>query len=186
MNEEQELPQGWVWTGFAQLAAREPNALKAGPFGSALKKEYYVSEGYKVYGQEQVIRQDAFYGDYFIDESRYEMLSSCRVKPGDILVSLVGTIGKVLILPEGISPGIINPRLVKLSLNKDAIKAEFAKMYLDSPTVKSRFSNVSHGGTMDILNLSTLKDLPVPLPPCPSSAASWRSWRSCSASWMRA
>ena len=167
MEEQQELPQGWVWTGFAQLAAHEPNALKAGPFGSALKKEYYVSEGYKIYGQEQVIRQDAFYGDYFIDEARYEALSSCKVKPGDILISLVGTIGKVLILPEGIMPGIINPRLVKLSLDKQTIKAEFAKFYLDSPTVKSRFSTISHGGTMDILNLSTLRELPVPLPPLP-------------------
>ncbi|MGY2132371.1 restriction endonuclease subunit S [Hymenobacter sp. HD11105] len=159
-----DLPKGWTWTGFAQVAALEAYALKAGPFGSALKKEYYVSSGYKIYGQEQVIRQDANYGDYFIDEARYESLKSCAVKPGDILISLVGTIGKVLVLPDGILPGIINPRLVKLSLDNQTIRADFAKIYIDSPIVKSRFSTVSHGGTMDILNLSTLRELPVPLP----------------------
>ncbi len=34
-----ELPEGWVWTGFEALADGLPNSLKAGPFGSALKKE---------------------------------------------------------------------------------------------------------------------------------------------------
>jgi type I restriction enzyme S subunit len=162
-SELPELPEGWVWTGFEEIAALEANALKAGPFGSALKKDYYTATGYKIYGQEQVIKQDAHYGNYFISQERYDTLSSCSVKPGDILISLVGTIGKVLILPEDSLPGIINPRLVKLSLDKSTILPEYAKIYLDSPTVKSHFTKVSHGGTMDILNLSILKELPVPL-----------------------
>lgn len=160
-----DLPEEWVWTNFEQLAKASPNALKAGPFGSALKKEYYVSNGYKVYGQEQVISGDPFYGDYYIDQDRFDSLKSCAVKPGDILISLVGTIGKVLILPEGIEPGIINPRLVKLSLNKKNILPEFVKAYLQSDAVRNSFSTRSHGGTMDILNLSMLKELSVPLPP---------------------
>ncbi len=83
-----ELPEGWVWTNFEQLAEASPNALKAGPFGSALKKEYYVPNGYKVYGQEQVISGDPFYGDYYIDQDRFDTLKSCAVKSGDILISL--------------------------------------------------------------------------------------------------
>ena len=160
-----ELPEGWVWTNFEQLAEASPNALKAGPFGSALKKEYYVPNGYKVYGQEQVISGDPFYGDYYIDQDRFDTLKSCAVKSGDILISLVGTIGKVLILPEDIEPGIINPRLVKLSMNKSYVIPEFVKAYLQSDAVRHSFSTRSHGGTMDILNLSMLKELPVPLPP---------------------
>ncbi|MBL0225604.1 MAG: restriction endonuclease subunit S [Geobacteraceae bacterium] len=158
------LPEGWVWTNFEQLAEASPNALKAGPFGSALKKEYYVPNGYKVYGQEQVISGDPFYGDYYIDQDRFDSLKSCAVKSGDILISLVGTIGKVLILPEGIESGIINPRLVKLSMNKNYVIPEFVKAYLQSDAVRHSFSTRSHGGTMDILNLSMLKELPVPLP----------------------
>ncbi|HLP92033.1 MAG TPA: restriction endonuclease subunit S [Nostocaceae cyanobacterium] len=160
-----ELPEGWEWVNFEELAERIPNALKAGPFGSALKKSFYVDSGYKIYGQEQVINEDPFLGNYYIDEKRYKDLKSCAVKSGDILISLVGTIGKVLILPEGIEPGIINPRLVKLSLDKSLIDNEFIKKYLESPTVHNYFSRLSHGGTMDILNLSILKTLKIPLPP---------------------
>lgn len=159
------LPEGWVWVNFERLSEASANALKAGPFGSALKKEYYVPSGYKVYGQEQVINGDPFYGDYYIDQERYEGLKSCAVKPGDILISLVGTIGKVLILPDGIEPGIINPRLVKLSLNRNFVLPEFVKAYRLSDSVRHSFTMRSHGGTMDILNLSMLKELSIPLPP---------------------
>jgi len=159
------LPEGWVWTNFEGLAEIGPHPLKAGPFGSTLKKEFYVPKGYKIYGQEQVIRGEPFYGNYYIDEGRYEKLKSCLVKPGDILVSLVGTIGKVLILPEGIEQGIINPRLVKLSLDRRLVNPKYVKTYLESSSVRHYFSLVSHGGTMDILNLTILRELPISLPP---------------------
>jgi type I restriction enzyme, S subunit len=160
-----ELPEKWGLTTFSEIAERIQNALKAGPFGSSLKKTFYVNHGYKIYGQEQVINEDPFCGDYYIDEERYQQLKSCVVKPGDILISLVGTIGKVLILPENAEPGIINPRLVKLSLDKQLVSNEFIKKYLESPHVKDHLVKLSHGGTMDILNLSILKTLPIPLPP---------------------
>ena len=40
---------------------KEKNSLKTGPFGSSLKKEFYVQKGYKIYGQEQVIADDFEY-----------------------------------------------------------------------------------------------------------------------------
>jgi type I restriction enzyme S subunit len=156
-----ELPEGWKWTTTEDLAKNS----KAGPFGSSLKKEYYVSNGYKIYGQEQVIRGDPYYGDYYIDEERYKQLKSNAVEPGDILISLVGTIGKVLILPENIQPGIINPRLVKLSLRNDLIDSKYFKYYMETKSARHYFSAVSHGETMKILNLGILRKLPIPLPP---------------------
>lgn len=159
-----ELPRGWVWATPEILADGSRYALKAGPFGSSLKKEYYVPTGYKIYGQEQVINGDPHYGDYYIDEERYGLLKSNAVKPGDILISLVGTIGKVLILPDEIEPGIINPRLVKLSLNQEAIIGKYFKIYLETETAKHYFDEVSHGETMKILNLGILKQLPIPIP----------------------
>ena len=87
------LPETWTWTNFDTLAKAEKHALKAGPFGSALKKEFYVPSGYKIYGQEQVIKDDPYLGDYYIDEERFKSLQSCETIQGDFLISLVGTIG---------------------------------------------------------------------------------------------
>ncbi|EQD37442.1 type I restriction-modification system, S subunit, partial [mine drainage metagenome] len=160
-----ELPEGWVWCVFEQVSSADKQALKAGPFGSALKKDVYVPSGYKIYGQEQVIRGDHSFGDYFIEEAKFRELENCAVKPGDLLISLVGTAGKVLVLPENARPGIINPRLIKLSLNPSFIAPAYAAYMLQSAWAALFFKGQAHGGTMEILNLGIVKALPVPLPP---------------------
>jgi type I restriction enzyme S subunit len=162
---EAEPPESWTWSNFEQVSSSERHALKAGPFGSALKKEFYVPVGYKIYGQEQVIAGDHKSGDYYISEEKYTELQNCAVKPGDILVSLVGTTGKVLVLPDGAEPGIINPRLIKLSLNPKFVIAQYASYYLQSAPARRFFKLQAHGGTMEILNLGIVKALPICLPP---------------------
>ncbi|MEZ5435744.1 MAG: restriction endonuclease subunit S [Pseudomonadales bacterium] len=159
-----EIPEEWIWSGFEQVASPEKNSMKAGPFGSALKKQFYTESGYKIYGQEQVINGDPYYGDYYISEDKYQSLISCAIKPGDFLISLVGTIGKTLVLPEDCEPGIINPRLIKITFDKNICQPNYAKIYVSSPVVKGIFSLSSHGGTMDVLNMNSLKSLPFPLP----------------------
>ncbi|HHQ4555883.1 TPA: restriction endonuclease subunit S, partial [Aeromonas veronii] len=159
-----ELPQGWDWVKLDYIAKNEKNALKAGPFGSALKKDMYVASGYKIYGQEQVISGDEELGDYFIDEEKYLSLESCKVQAGDILVSLVGTIGKVLILSDNAARGIINPRLVKVSLFSD-IDRKYISVVLGSQLVQDELYRKSHGSTMNVLNLGLLRELVFPLPP---------------------
>jgi type I restriction enzyme, S subunit len=157
-------PENWLWCCFDQISKNENNALKAGPFGSALKKNESINSGYRVYGQEQVIAGDETLVSYYVGEDKFQQLKACSVQPGDILISLVGTIGKVLILSKDVEKGIINPRLVKLSLNSD-INRSYIKYYLDSVFAKDFFRQFSHGGTMDILNLGILKKLPIALPP---------------------
>jgi type I restriction enzyme S subunit len=159
-----EIPLTWRVSYFQEIIEPVDNALKAGPFGSSLKKSMYVEKGYKIYGQEQVISGNISYGDYYINEEKFNELKSCEVREGDLLISLVGTIGKTLIMPKEYEKGIINPRLLKISVNKK-ISAEYIKMYFESPIAKYIMSEKSHGGTMEILNLDIIKKLPIPIPP---------------------
>lgn len=158
--EDGNLPKGWKRVSIQDIVSKEKHALKAGPFGSSLKKEFYTKSGYKIYGQEQVIGGDPFFGDYFISEEKFQELKSNKVKPNDILISLVGTVGKVLILPKNCKSGIINPRLVKITLNNDIYLPEFFKYYFESPIVKSFYSGKAQGTTMDVLNLGIIKTIP--------------------------
>ena len=139
--------------------------VKAGPFGSSLKKEDYSESGYRVYGQEQVIAGTFIIGNYYISASKFEQLKSCAVSEGDLLVSLVGSFGKVLIVPPGIEPVIINPRLLKITPRKALLESLFLAHLIGSKAIQDKLISVSHGGTMGILNAGLLKDLEVILPP---------------------
>jgi len=158
-------PKEWEVHLIEDVVSNEKNALKAGPFGSALKKEYYVESGYKIYGQEQVISGDHTFGDYYIDEERYKSLENCAVKAGDVLISLVGTYGKLLIIPEIFEPGIINPRLMKITFDKEKVNPYYFKYFFQSESLKKSLSVNTHGGTMDILNLGIVRKIAMPLPP---------------------
>lgn len=163
-------PAKWNKLPLAELVAGK-YGVKAGPFGSALKKEEYGSSGYRVYGQEQVIAGRFDVGDYYISERKYEQLKSCSIAEGDLLVSLVGSFGKILIVPSGIEPGIINPRLLKISPNRKLLTSKFLASVLEHPSVQKHFEQVAHGGTMGILNAGLLKQLDVILPPLHLQAA---------------
>lgn len=158
-------PLGWDKPLIEEVVSPEKNSLKAGPFGSSLKKEYYVESGYKIYGQEQVIAEDPNYGDYYIDEEKYRQLENCAVKAGDVLISLVGTYGKLLIMPNCFEPGIINPRLMKITFDKSKVNPFYFKHFFQSESLKRALADNTHGGTMDILNLGIVRKIAMPLPP---------------------
>lgn len=158
-------PMKWIISKIEDITAQEKNALKAGPFGSALKKEFYVRSGYKIYGQEQVICGDASFGDYYIDEEKYKELKNCAVQAGDILISLVGTYGKTLIMPDNYEAGIINPRLMKITLNKNKVTPIYFKYYFESNALKASMDANTHGGTMGILNLGIIRQMKIQVPP---------------------
>ena len=158
-------PMKWTVSKIEDITAQEKNALKAGPFGSALKKEFYVRSGYKIYGQEQVICGDASFGDYYIDEEKYKKLKNCAVQAGDILISLVGTYGKTLIMPDNYEAGIINPRLMKITLNKNKVTPIYFKYYFESNALKASMDANTHGGTMGILNLGIIRQMKIQVPP---------------------
>lgn len=158
------IPKDWEAAVLDTLGKRRRPAIKAGPFGSSLTKNTYVAEGYKVYGQEQVIRGDHLYGDYYISKARFHELRSCAVEPGDILLSLVGTTGRVLVIPPGAPEGIINPRLVRFSFDQDVVSPAFFRFLFETDAYQALLARSAQGGTMGVLNASLLRPVRIPLP----------------------
>ena len=158
-------PKGWSIKKIKEVVAKQKNALKAGPFGSALKKEFYTPSGYKIYGQEQVINGDAEFGDYYISQEKYAELKSCAIQAKDVLISLVGTYGKTLVIPDEFEPGIINPRLIKITFDQSEINVSYFQAYFSSESLKAYLDVQTHGCTMGVLNLGIISNLLIPLPP---------------------
>jgi len=159
------IPDDWEVRTLDSLGRRGRPAIRAGPFGSSLTKDTYVADGYKIYGQEQVIRGDYLFGEYFIPSERFNELKSCAVEPGDILLSLVGTAGRVLVIPSGAPEGVINPRLIRFSFDQTFVSPPFFKSLIETHTYQALLARNAQGGTMGVLNAGLLRSLQIPLPP---------------------
>lgn len=155
------IPKAWTTSTIGELAEQ----VKPGPFGSAITKSIYVESGYKVYGQEQVIAGNMKVGNYYIDKEKFDELSVFKVAAGEILISLVGTFGQVLVVPEEFEEGIINPRLLKLRMPKNKVSPYFIAHQLKSEFVVDQLNKFQQGGTMGVLSGSTLKPVKLVVPP---------------------
>jgi len=165
------IPEEWEIRRLHDLGSSSIPAIKAGPFGSSLTKDSYVPAGFKIYGQEQVIRGDYLFGDYYISGRKYRDMESCAVRPGDVLLSLVGTVGKLLVLPEDAPRGIINPRLIRFSFDKNQVCPYFFKYLFESDQTQRHLSRQAQGGTMGVLNAGMLRPMTIPVPPLPEQRA---------------
>ena len=122
------LPQGWTWVKLNDVLALENGAIRRGPFGSSLKKSFFVPKSedtYKVYEQGNAINHTINYGSYYISSQKYEELQSFSIRPGDIIISGAGTIGKTYILPSNSPKGVINQALIRVRLNEQLISKEY-------------------------------------------------------------
>lgn len=156
--------KGWEVVRLEAVVARNAG-IKAGPFGSSLTKSMYASTGYRVYGQEQVLAGTLTTGDYFVSDELFRELGAYAIAPGDVLMSLVGSYGRVLVVPEDPAPGIINPRLLRIRLDPTAMRPGFLAALLMQPSLQRQMKAMAHGGTMGVLNATLLKALPVMTPP---------------------
>lgn len=163
-----KLPKNWEVARLKEICEKNNSSIKRGPFGSSITKSMFVPKGkdtYKVYEQGNAIRRDINYGSYYITKDKFESLSAFQVKPGDIIVSCAGTIGKTFILPPKIEPGIINQALLKLTLDTSIIDKKFFLLEFESISVQLNL----HAKGSAIKNLASLKYLKnkvdFPLPP---------------------
>jgi type I restriction enzyme, S subunit len=92
-------------------------------------------------------------------------MKNYAIRPRDILISLVGTQGKISIVPDTIEQGIINPRLLKITFDDSKALPEFMKILLGSKFTGKQIQKFSQGLTMGILNTEIIKQILFLLPP---------------------
>lgn len=140
------------------------SSIVRGPFGSALKKEFFVepsNDAYKVYEQKHAIQKSAVIGTYYISSEKFRTLSRFEVKNGDIIMSCSGTIGEFYEIPNGAERGIMNQALLKFTLNSLIHKSYF--LYT-MEWVKENFEKKG-SGLQNIGSVKTIKETSISIPP---------------------
>ena len=153
-------PFGWEQTTVGDVCS----SIVRGPFGSALKKEFFVEPNettYKVYEQKHAIQKSSTIGTYYVTAEKFKELKRFECVAGDILMSCSGTMGELYQLPLGCEKGLINQALCKFTLNDKILPIVFLTY------MKQTIGDLETKGSgiKNIAAVSYVKAMPINLPP---------------------
>ncbi|WP_191020998.1 restriction endonuclease subunit S [Flavobacterium selenitireducens] len=139
--------------------------LIRGPFGGALKKEFFVKNGYKVYEQKNAIYKSVHLGKYFVDTAKFKELGRFEIKANDFILSCSGTIGKLFRIPQIFQKGIINQALLIIRLNPTIIDFGYFGHIFQYDKIQSKIIDDTQGGAMkNLVGMSEFRNTEIPLP----------------------
>src|SRR5690554_1867256 len=158
-----EIPASWEPTPLKYLL--KPNGIIRGPFGSALRTDFFVKKGYKVYEQKNAIYKDLSLGTSYIDLKKFTELKRFEVLDGDFLMSCSGTIGKLHKVEGSFEKGIINQAMMILRIKENILKSDYFHWLFESEYIKSGILDNSKGSAMkNLVGINEFKALVIPLP----------------------
>lgn len=163
-----KIPCTWQVKRIKDFLEKDDFGIKCGPFGSALTGKVISNGEYNIYGQWNVIGNDFSIRRNTIAKNDYLNLINYSVRPKDILVSMMGSIGRCALVPENIHPGIMDSHIIKIRLNLNEMNPYFFLYEYDknNSTIISEFYNrAKKGFIMDGLNTSIIKNAIFVSPP---------------------
>jgi len=139
-------------------------SIVRGPFGSSLKKEFFVPKGentYKVYEQKNAIYEDFSLGEYYVNNEKFKQLRRFECKPNDIIMSCSGTVGKLYLLPEMMEKGIINQALLKFTVDTNIISYNYFLNFMRTNIDKL---DTKGTGLQNLGSVNFIKEMEIPIP----------------------
>lgn len=165
LNQEMNM---WREVKFEELADKKKGGMRTGPFGSSLLHEEFTETGdVKVLGIDNVVKNKfEWKRSRCITFEKFQSLKRYQVFPGDVLISIMATLGKTAVVPEGIPLAINSKHLAAITLDKTIANPYFIAFAFHShPLIVRQLSSNAKGSIMDGLNLSIIKKVKIKLPP---------------------
>jgi len=158
--------QRWPQVTIASLA-NGPGAIRTGPFGSALRHSEFVDSGVAVLGIDNAVQNRFAWSERrFITHEKFERFKRYTVKPGDVLITIMGTTGRSSVVPYDIPLAISTKHLAVITVDRSRVHPLFLSHAIHSDsTVLAQIAAANRGAIMSGLNLAVIKRLNLRLPP---------------------
>ncbi|MCK5886940.1 restriction endonuclease subunit S [Alcanivorax jadensis] len=168
----QETPIGWIpgewgWEPLESLLAPVPNNIRSGPFGSSLLKSELVENGIPFLGIDN-IHVERFVDDFrrHVSEKKFLELSRYAVRARDVVITIMGTVGRSAVVPDDIGRALSSKHLWTMTFDSEVVVPELVCWQLNyAPWVKSWFRKETQGGIMDAIQSQTLRTVVLPVIP---------------------
>ncbi|MCU4806635.1 restriction endonuclease subunit S [Bacillus cereus] len=155
---------GWEQRKFENMLD-ENEGIRRGPFGSALKKEYFVNESdYVVYEQQNAIYNN-YETRYNITKEKFDELKKFKLEEGDFIMSGAGTIGRISRVPKGIKQGVFNQALIRFKIDTNLTDSEYFLQLIRSENMQRKLTGANPGSAItNLVPMSEVKKWDVVVP----------------------
>ena len=137
-------------------------AIRIGPFGSALHKEDYITGGIPIVNPKHIINQQIMpENNVTITEEKADELTAYRLKTGDIIMGRRGEMGRSAPVTEKENGWLCGTGSLIIKL-QDGYSGAFYSQIIASHSSIQYLEENCVGSTMKNLNEKVIKSLPVP------------------------
>jgi len=159
--------ENWQFEFLQELALPVKGAIQSGPFGSDLHNSDFVNEGILAIGVDNVYANKFVIGrGRHITQKKYQELVKFTARPKDVLVTVMGTVGRSCVFPISVGPAIITKHIYRISLDQEKCIPEFLSSALNWDTeIRKQLGASITGAIVDGLTSKTIKSIKVRIPP---------------------
>ena len=160
-------PKGWEKYPISELLVDKANALRTGPFGSQLKHSEFIAQGIPVLAIDNIVTNEFRWTEpRCLPCSKYEAFKRYQVLPRDVIVTIMGTTGRVAVAPDDLPECMSTKHLCVMTLNQDKADSSFiwATLVFDQ-LVRKQAALLSRGAIMEGWNIGIISNLLIRIPP---------------------
>lgn len=163
----------WPETTIEDILAKQANAIRTGPFGSQLKHSEFTDEGVPVLGIDNVVDNEFKWAKpRHLPREKYEVFKRFRVFPGDVIVTIMGTTGRVAVAPADLPECMNTKHLCAFTLDCSLAHPRFVQgALLFDPSVRAQARGKANGQIMEGWNMGIVRSMRLRLPPLPLQTA---------------
>jgi type I restriction enzyme S subunit len=159
-------PKGWPVRELGDLIPAK-GAIVDGPFGSSVntKVDYIDEAEIPVIRTKNVSINGEFIKDdlKFMRRDKYETILRSNVKPGDIILTKVGTIGNLCIFPNDFEEAVLSTTgSCRIRVPVNVVNTTYLYHFLRR--YKPKMLEIASAGVQPFLNMKHVKSFLVPLP----------------------
>jgi type I restriction enzyme, S subunit len=160
-------PKGWPVVSLSDLGDEEGGGIVIGPFGSDLKVSDYRSAGHPVVFVRDIQEgQFSWNSNVYVDDAKFEKLSSHLVRRGDVVATKMGTPpGIAAAYPTNMQEGIVTADIVRIRPDLERIETAYLTSALNSAYVKAQIKRITEGVTRPKITLRAFRQMRIPMPP---------------------
>lgn len=160
-----DIPNSWKWIRLGNYAERVTDYVASGSFASLRENAPSLkTEDYAILVKTADFANGFTKNLTYTTKHGYEFLSNSNLFGGELVLSNIGSIGKVFVVPKLEKKMTLAPNSVMIRLTDDQLR-DYLYFFLLSPLGFNELVSITSGTAMKKFNKTDLKTILVPIPP---------------------